>query len=253
NDDDGSTPTFSNEKQITSFGFSASENPALADDVSVSIDETTRTITADVPNGTDVTALNPDIEISAGATLSLEGEQDFTAPVTYTVTAEDGTSIDYTVDITVALSELEVLIALYEANPSNTLGWDITSTDISTWGGVLADGDGVYGLNLAGRNITIIPEEFRFMSNLKMVSLADNNLTSVPPVIGQLHGLTHLVLSQNLLTDLPQEIAELSSLTHLTLDVNQFTDFPIVITQLPELTHLYFSENQLTDLPEEMT
>src|SRR5690606_5838401 len=155
NDDDGVTaPTLNNEKQITSFSSLAAENSALSDDITATIDETTQTITADVLNGTDVTALSPDIEISAEASGSPEGEQDVTNPVVYTVTAEDGTTVDYTVSITVALSEIEVLTALYEANPSNTLGWDLTSTDISTWDGVLANGDGVYGLNLTSKNIT---------------------------------------------------------------------------------------------------
>lgn len=254
NDDDGATShTLSNEKQITGFSFLAAENPALSDDVTASINETIQTINVDVPNGTDVTALSPDIEISAGALISPVGEQDFTAPVTYTVTAEDGTTVDYTVTITVALSEIEVLRVLYEANPSNTLGWDMTSTNISTWNFVLVEGGGVKGLNLAGRNITVIPEEIRFLSNLKLLSLAGNNLTSVPPAIGQLHGLTQLTLSQNLLTSLPEEIAELSNLMYLTLNSNQFTELPIVITQLPELTHLYLSGNELTDLPEEMS
>lgn len=252
-DDDNSTaPTLSNEKQITGFSFLAAENPALSADVAATVNETTQTISTDLPIGTDVTALQPEIEVSARASFSPEGEQDFTTPVVYTVAAEDGTTVDYTVSITVALSEIETLTALYEANPSNTLGWDLTSTDISTWDGVLVDGDGVYGLNLTSKNLTVIPEEIRFLSSLKMLSVADNNLTSVPPAILQLHGLTHLTLSQNLLTGLPEEVAELSSLTHLGLELNQFTDLPVVVTQLTELTRLYLSDNQLTDLPEEI-
>ena len=43
-----------------------------------------------LPYGTDVTAIEPTIELSLGATVDLSGVQDFTNPVTYTVTAEDG-------------------------------------------------------------------------------------------------------------------------------------------------------------------
>jgi len=63
------------------------------------------TITAEVPNGTDVTKLKPTITISKDATVSPASgaETDFTDPVSYVVTAEDGTTKKtYTVTITVA-------------------------------------------------------------------------------------------------------------------------------------------------------
>lgn len=61
-------------------------------------------ITAELPNGTDVTALKPTITISKDATVSPKSKvaQDFTNPVSYVVTAEDGTTKTYTVTITVA-------------------------------------------------------------------------------------------------------------------------------------------------------
>jgi hypothetical protein len=62
-------------------------------------------ITAEVPNGTDVTKLKPTITISKDATVSPKSgaEKDFTDPVSYVVTAEDGTTTKtYTVTITVA-------------------------------------------------------------------------------------------------------------------------------------------------------
>jgi hypothetical protein len=62
-------------------------------------------ITAEVPNGTDVTKLKPTITISKDATVSPKSgaQKDFTDPVQYVVTAEDGTTKKtYTVTITVA-------------------------------------------------------------------------------------------------------------------------------------------------------
>ncbi len=72
-------------------------------DVEATISDTT--ITAEVPNGTDVTKLKPIITISKNATVSpvSDAETDFTDPVSYVVTAEDGTTKKtYTVTITVA-------------------------------------------------------------------------------------------------------------------------------------------------------
>lgn len=62
-------------------------------------------ITAEVPHDTDVTKLKPTITISKDATVSPKSgvQKDFTDPVSYVVTAEDGTTTKtYTVTITVA-------------------------------------------------------------------------------------------------------------------------------------------------------
>jgi len=254
NDDDGTTtPTLSNEKQITGFSFSASENPALADDVTATIDETTQTITAEVPSGTDVTALNPDIEISARASFSPVGEQDFTAPVTYTVTAEDGTTVDYTINITVALSEREILIALYEQNPGNTLEWDISNMDISTWNGVNTNSEGyVTELILQNKNLEALPQEIGQFPYLKVLNLSWNPITTLPPGIGQLTNLKSLNLGLNFLTTLPPEIGQLTNLTDLEAFGNGLISLPPEIGQLSNLTLLDLNLNQLTFVPQEI-
>lgn len=88
---DGS-PVLSNECDITSFtiaGVAATISGA--------------NITAELPAGTDVTALTPSIVTSTGATVDPTTAQDFSSAVGYTVTAEDGvTKKTYTVTITVA-------------------------------------------------------------------------------------------------------------------------------------------------------
>ena len=69
------------------------------------IDESDHTIAVEVPNGTDVTALTPTITVSTGASVSPASgtAEDFTDPVAYTVTAEDGTTTQaYVVTVAVA-------------------------------------------------------------------------------------------------------------------------------------------------------
>ncbi len=88
---DGS-PVLSNECDITSFTIAG---------VAATISGTS--ITAELPAGTDVTALTPSIVTSTGATVEPKTAQDFSSAVEYTVTAEDGvTTKTYTVTITVA-------------------------------------------------------------------------------------------------------------------------------------------------------
>ncbi|MCA0231130.1 MAG: PQQ-binding-like beta-propeller repeat protein [Bacteroidetes bacterium] len=62
------------------------------------------TIAATVPAGTDITKLVPTVTLSDKATVSPASGavQDFSKAVTYTVTAEDGSTQAYTVNVTVA-------------------------------------------------------------------------------------------------------------------------------------------------------
>ncbi|MEM9261738.1 MAG: DUF5018 domain-containing protein, partial [Bacteroidota bacterium] len=72
------------------------------------VDAGNHTVAIEVANGTDVADLTPAITISAGATISPASNVagDFSAPVTYTVTAEDGTTQqDWTVTVTEAPSD----------------------------------------------------------------------------------------------------------------------------------------------------
>ncbi|MEK7128626.1 MAG: DUF5018 domain-containing protein, partial [Patescibacteria group bacterium] len=86
----------SSEKSITSFSF-AGLSPAVAGVV----DKANHTISLTVPFGTAVTALAPTIAISTGASIAPDNNvaKDFTNPVTFTVTAEDGTTQAYTVTV----------------------------------------------------------------------------------------------------------------------------------------------------------
>jgi hypothetical protein len=74
------------EAEILDFSIPKQTRTAVINDI-------IHTITVEVPRGTDVTALAPDkIALSPGATIIPDtGEvMDFTGPVTYTVTAQDG-------------------------------------------------------------------------------------------------------------------------------------------------------------------
>jgi hypothetical protein len=91
-----------NQKAITAFASPTS--------TSSTIDETAKTIAVVVPFGTDVTTLKMSFTVSSsfakvtvgGATqVSGTTANNFTSPVTYTVTANDGSTAVYTVTVTV--------------------------------------------------------------------------------------------------------------------------------------------------------
>lgn len=85
------------EKEITIF------NLLLTPEVTGIIDQETHTIALDVPFGTDLTNIRPLIIYSYTAKMSPSSGvlQDFTNPVIYTVTAEDGSTQDYTAVVNV--------------------------------------------------------------------------------------------------------------------------------------------------------
>ncbi|MCK4345183.1 MAG: T9SS type A sorting domain-containing protein, partial [Bacteroidales bacterium] len=98
--------TQSSENDILSFSFAEQTGQAT-------IDATNHTVDIEVAYGTNVTTLVATFTISDLATIIIGAasqesgvtSNDFTSPVTYTVTAEDGTQQDWVVTVTVATTQ----------------------------------------------------------------------------------------------------------------------------------------------------
>ncbi len=71
--------------EILSLTLNTQTRPAIINNVN-------QTILVEVESNTDITSLNPIIEISNGASISPIGPQDFSKTIIYIVTAEDGVS-----------------------------------------------------------------------------------------------------------------------------------------------------------------
>ncbi len=113
---------------ILQFNFEASTNNGITEDITGTIDAVEKIIMISVPSGTDVTSLAPNIEISENATVSPgSGEvQDFTDSVTYTVTAQDGSTIDYIVTVEVLPNTQSGILQFnFEASTNNGITEDI--------------------------------------------------------------------------------------------------------------------------------
>ncbi|MCK4344242.1 MAG: SBBP repeat-containing protein, partial [Bacteroidales bacterium] len=93
----------SNENDILTYSFAEQTGAATIDDIN-------HTVNIEVAYGTDVTTLTATFTISALANITVNTtsqisgvtSNDFSSPVTYTVTAEDGTTQDWVVTVTVA-------------------------------------------------------------------------------------------------------------------------------------------------------
>jgi len=99
----GGAPVASSAKRMTAFGFQG-----LSPVVTGTIDEGTHAIAATVPFGTNVSALvatftTTGASVKVGSMTQVSGTtpNDFTSPVTYTVTAADDTTQRYVVTVTV--------------------------------------------------------------------------------------------------------------------------------------------------------
>ncbi|MDP3956248.1 MAG: S8 family serine peptidase [bacterium] len=86
----------SSTKAITAFSF--------PEGIGV-INETNHTIFVNVPSGTNVAQLTSTISITTGATINVhDAVQDFTSPVTYAISAEDGSTQEYIVTVIILVS-----------------------------------------------------------------------------------------------------------------------------------------------------
>jgi hypothetical protein len=92
------TPTLSSEKAITSFGFMA-----LSPNVTGLVDTVNGTISLTVPFGTNVKSIIPTITITGASISPKTGvSKNFTNPVSYIVTAQDGSKQTYKATVTIA-------------------------------------------------------------------------------------------------------------------------------------------------------
>jgi len=129
-----STPVLNDETDFLTFSFDVQTGPA-------NINTTLHTIDIEVENGTSLNALVPDFTLSDGAAADISGiaqvsgttPNNFIAPVTYTVTAEDGVNEqDWLVTVTVEPSGIShnhrSISALYP-NPSKGIVYFQGSAD----------------------------------------------------------------------------------------------------------------------------
>ncbi len=150
------------------------------------------------------------------------------------------------------LSEYEVLRLLYESNPGNGLGWDLSNSDMDDWNGVFLDDTGqVIGLRLLfGLGITQIIPEIRYLKSLQELLCACEGVQNIPKEIGEIEGLITLGITGSEISDIPEEIAMLRNLKILAVfDNKNFDEVPIWIGGMASLQALNLSGNSLTDIP----
>lgn len=258
--EDGSTKSYSvsassktSAKQITSFVFLLTTN-AIDIDVVATIDEENKTITATMPVGTVINDLLPEVQVSELATIDHTTAQNFTEPIEYTVTAEDGSEVIYTVTITSLLSQRQILQTILDVNPANTLDWDLQNTiNLNDLDGVTTNTEErITNLELEEASLEQLPKKIGLLNNLEGLFVGSNQLESIPAEIGNLTSLITLDLYDNQLDGIPSEIEKLINLKHLNVSSNNLNKFPSVIGLLNGLGDLNLSSNNISAIPIEI-
>ncbi|NAS32250.1 DUF5018 domain-containing protein [Flavobacteriaceae bacterium R38] len=128
---DDAPQILSSQKVINSFIISG---------VNGTINNESNLITGTLEEGISLTSLTPTISISPGATISPASgvSQDFTNPVTYTVTAEDGSTVDYTVIYTGTILPFTFNGVSYEI-VKDPMNWRDAAAFAVSRGGFLAE------------------------------------------------------------------------------------------------------------------
>jgi len=101
-------------------------------------------------------------------------------------------------------------------------------------------------LDLAGKGIENLPDEFEVLTNLEKINLSHNDFTKFPKVLTKLPNLKTINISNNLLTKLPKSLKNLVNLEIINLSGNKFQQFPQVLIELPNLQDIYLNRNYFT-------
>ncbi|KAK4427088.1 Plant intracellular Ras-group-related LRR protein 1 [Sesamum alatum] len=113
-------------------------------------------------------------------------------------------------------------------------------------------GQGIPRVDLSGRRLRILPEQFGRMKSLIVLNLAHNQLEAIPDSIAGLENLEELNLSANLLESLPDSIGLLLKLKILDVSGNKIVALPDSIVHCRSLEELDAGFNKLTYLPTNM-
>ncbi|MFA5125811.1 MAG: hypothetical protein WC462_02295 [archaeon] len=81
------------------------------------INQKNHTIVVTVPYGTDISNLDPSIGLVSGVTIEPTGPQNFSSPVDYNITANDGLSQIYTITVIVSLNTAKAITAFDFSSP----------------------------------------------------------------------------------------------------------------------------------------
>ncbi|XP_071965027.1 leucine-rich repeat-containing protein 28-like isoform X1 [Antedon mediterranea] len=108
-------------------------------------------------------------------------------------------------------------------------------------------------LYVPSNKIADLPEDMSELSKLESLDLSMNNLTHIPCCVFDIKSLKTLVLSQNSIVHLPPDIGKMTGLVTLILNHNKLTSLPSDIQNCSSLQTLNLDKNFLSVVPRQIT
>jgi DNA-binding beta-propeller fold protein YncE len=257
----GNNPASSSSKEITTFVIVSPLGTGV-------IDESAKTVSVMVPSGTTVTNLvatftTTGLKTTVGAVEQISGitPNNFTSPVVYTVTAQDGSTNNYTVTVTVrVLTPLnltgKVTTLAGEARKFANLYDDGTGTAarLNTPHGVTSDGTNLYVMDTNNNQIRKIVIATGVVTTLEVSSsnfnypygiVIDNTGTNLYVADTQHHEIQKIVIATGVISTLAGSTAR--GHADGTGSAARF-DWPMGITIDPSGTNLYVSDSRNNEI-----
>lgn len=153
-----------------------------------------------------------------------------------------------------SIDDVNVLIAIYNSNPENTLSWDIRDPESArSWEGVELHRTGeVVKLNLVNKNISVLPPDIGRLTSMQELVIHFHDIEVIPVALFELPFLEKLDLSfANELRVIPAEIGRLRRLEALVLQFTTISAVPAEIGNITTLRSLYLNNNGITSIPHE--
>ena len=107
-------------------------------------------------------------------------------------------------------------------------------------------------LNLAGNNITVLPDAISAFANLVELDLSGNGLSNISTKIADLRLLKIFIAKNNNLQDLPKDFGNLKLLENLNLGGNAFESFVPQMFELEALKILFLGANRIDCIPKDI-
>ncbi|HKI74324.1 MAG TPA: Ig-like domain-containing protein, partial [Pseudomonadales bacterium] len=162
---------------------------AFGDTLSTTIDAGAHTIAVLQPSGTDLSGLSdPTIVVSLGGTVAAQGSEDFTNNVVYTVTAQDGTTVDWTVTVTAAASTASTAANITSSVSNLITSMLINKNQHAVVGGVaslddlasldqVADPTDIFGIS-DGASVALVSGSYQLGTAKYMITAEDGTTTN---------------------------------------------------------------------------
>ena len=116
----------------------------------------------------------------------------------------------------------------------------------------LTEPDSVFRLEIATKNLDVVPKEVKNLKNLRHANFSFNQLTKIDKEVLSRSDLQSLDLKHNKITRINRKLYDIETLIRLDISHNELTKLPKGVDDLRLLQELYLNNNQLKKLHKDL-